>query len=176
MRFGITPVYQLRWRLFGHLTNHRFGPTATMIFFANTQSPVAGRVWVRERPSEHSSGGKQRLGSITKRGNRLMRMLLVEAAQTTVRLEPEFKREYLHLAHRKSKAVAKVAAARKLAVRLYWMQRTDTAYPAMGQSRRSAIPIISSRPPFPPVQHSPSHQSPRHSSSVSSSDNPSSSP
>ena len=33
-------------------------------------------------PREHSSGGKQRLGAISKQGNRFARMLLVEAAQT----------------------------------------------------------------------------------------------
>jgi transposase len=31
-------------------------------------------------PREHSSGGKQRLGAITKQGNRFMRQLLVESA------------------------------------------------------------------------------------------------
>jgi len=30
-------------------------------------------------PQEHSSGGKQRLGSISKQGNPMMRSLLVEA-------------------------------------------------------------------------------------------------
>jgi transposase len=86
-------------------------------------------------PSEHSSGGKQRLGAITKQGNCFLRMLLVEAAQTAVRLDPGFKREYEHRSHRKSKAVAKVAAARKLAVRLYWMLRTEVSYPAIATSR-----------------------------------------
>ena len=72
-----------------------------------------------------------------------MRMLLVEAAQTTVRLEPEFKREYLHLAHKKCKAVAKVAAARKLAVRLYWMLRTSVAYPAIASIESSPrVPLV----------------------------------
>ena len=33
-------------------------------------------------PREYSSGGKQRLGSISKQGNGFMRMLLVEAAQS----------------------------------------------------------------------------------------------
>ncbi len=80
-------------------------------------------------PREHSSGGGQKLGAITKQGNRMLRMLLVEAAQTTVRLDPEFKKEYLHRCHQKPKAVAKVAAARKLAVRLYWMLRTQKPYP-----------------------------------------------
>ena len=94
-------------------------------------------------PSEHSSGGRQRLGAITRQGNSFMRMLLIEAAQTTVRLEPEFKREYLHLAHKKCKAVAKVAAARKLAVRLYWMLRTGVAYPAIASIESSSrVPLV----------------------------------
>jgi transposase len=80
-------------------------------------------------PREQTSGGRQKLGAISKQGNRLLRMLLVEAAQTTVRLDAEFRKQYLHRCHQKAKAVAKVAAARKLAVRLYWMLRTQTAYP-----------------------------------------------
>ncbi|MGH9567810.1 MAG: IS110 family transposase [Candidatus Angelobacter sp.] len=80
-------------------------------------------------PREHSSGGRQHLGAISKQGNRMMRMLLVESAQSAVRYDPGFRKEYLHRCHAKPKAVAKVAAARKLAVRLYWMLRTQTAYP-----------------------------------------------
>jgi transposase len=80
-------------------------------------------------PREETSGGRQKLGSITKQGNRMLRSLLVEAAQVAVRYDPQFRREYLHRCHRKPKAVAKVAAARKLAVRLYWMLRTQTAHP-----------------------------------------------
>ena len=80
-------------------------------------------------PREHSSGGRQMLGSISKQGNRLMRALLVEAAQTAVRYDPGFRQEYLHRCPRKPKGVAKVAAARKLAVRLYWMLRTQKPYP-----------------------------------------------
>jgi transposase len=80
-------------------------------------------------PREHSSGGRQHLGAISKQGNRMLRMLLVEAATTAVRLDPEFKKEYLHRCQQKPKAVAKVAAARKLAVRLYWMLRTNKPYP-----------------------------------------------
>ena len=80
-------------------------------------------------PREHSSAGHQRLGAISKQGNRFLRMLLVEAAQTAVRYDPEFRREYQHRCHSKPKNVAKVAAARKLAVRLYWMLRTQQAPP-----------------------------------------------
>jgi len=80
-------------------------------------------------PREETSGGRQKLGAISKQGSRLLRSLLVEAAQSTVRLDPQFRKEYLHRCHQKPKAVAKVAAARKLAVRLYWMLRTQTGYP-----------------------------------------------
>jgi transposase len=93
-------------------------------------------------PREYSSGGQQRLGSISKQGNRFMRMLLVEAAQSVVRYDPEFRNEYLHPCHSKPKGVAKVAAARKLAVRLYWMLRTNTAYPEIARvESRSRVPL-----------------------------------
>jgi transposase len=94
-------------------------------------------------PREHSSGGRQHLGAISKQGNRMLRMLLVEAATTTVRLDPAFKKEYLHRCHQKPKAVAKVAAARKLAVRLYWMLRTQTPYPEVVRIESSPrVPLV----------------------------------
>jgi transposase len=88
-------------------------------------------------PREHSSGGRQRRGAISKQGNRLLRMLLVEAAQSVVRHDPEFRKQYLHRCHSKPKGVAKVAAARKLAVRLFWMLRTNTAYPEIVRTESS---------------------------------------
>ena len=80
-------------------------------------------------PREHSSGDRQRLGGISKQGNRFMRQLLVEAAQSVCRCDEGFRREYQARCHRKAKGVAKVAAARKLAVRLYWMLRQNVGYP-----------------------------------------------
>src|SRR3981189_2507390 len=80
-------------------------------------------------PREESSGGRQKLGAISKQGNRLLRSLLVEAAQIAVRYDPGLRKQYLHRCHQKPKGVAKVAAARKLAVRLYWMLRTEKPYP-----------------------------------------------
>ena len=95
-------------------------------------------------PREYSSGGHQRLGSISKQGNRFLRMLLVEAAQGAVRYDPQFRNEYLHRCHRKAKGVAKVAAARKLAVRLYWMLRTNKAYPEIVRVESSSrVPLVS---------------------------------
>jgi len=94
-------------------------------------------------PREYSSGGHQRLGSISKQGNRFMRMLLVEAAQIAVRCDPQMRNEYLHRCHKKPKAVAKVAAARKLAIRLYWMLRTQKRYPEIVRIESSSrVPLV----------------------------------
>jgi transposase len=94
-------------------------------------------------PREYSSGGLQRLGSISKQGNRFMRMLLVEAAQVAVRCDPQMRREYLHRCHHKPKGVAKVAAARKLAIRLYWMLRTQKRYPEIVHVESSSrVPLV----------------------------------
>ena len=79
-------------------------------------------------PQEHSSGGKQRMGSISKQGNPMMRSLLVEAGHTAARLDPEMKRMYQRLKFRRGASVAKVAVARKLAVRMYWMLRSAADY------------------------------------------------
>jgi transposase len=94
-------------------------------------------------PREHSSGGRQRLGAISKQGNGFLRMLLVESAQTATRLDQGMKQQYRHRCHSKPKGVAKVAAARKLAVRLYWMLRTNTAYPEIARIESSPrVPLV----------------------------------
>jgi transposase len=79
-------------------------------------------------PRENSSGGRQRLGAISKQGNTMMRTLLVEAAQNAARFDEQLRRDYRRLAARKHKALAKVMVARKLAVRLYWMLREQRPY------------------------------------------------
>jgi transposase len=79
-------------------------------------------------PCEDSSAGRQRLGHISKQGNTLLRFLLVEAAQAAARCNPDWRRRYLHLMMRREKRIAKVAMARKLAVRLYWMWRNGWDY------------------------------------------------
>jgi len=97
-------------------------------------------------PREYSSGGHQRLGSISKQGSCFMRMLLVEAAQVAVRCDAGFRKEYLHRCHTKAKGVAKVAAARKLAIRLYWMLRTMTKYPEIVRVESSSrVPLVVSQ-------------------------------
>jgi len=95
-------------------------------------------------PSEYSSGGKQQLGHISKQGNPFLRGLLVEAAQSAVRQDAEMRRAYQRLAQRKCRALAKVAMARKLAVRLYWMLRSEADYAQLLQGSHAGQ-LVSSR-------------------------------
>jgi len=79
-------------------------------------------------PLEDSSGNRRRQGHITKQGSSMLRFLLVEAAQSTVRIVPEWRRRYFHLMMRRGRKIAKVAMARRLAVCLYWMMRQGWDY------------------------------------------------
>jgi len=79
-------------------------------------------------PLEDSSGKRRRLGHITKQGSSMLRFLLVEAAHVAARSLPEWRSRYFHLAMRRRRKIAKVALARKLAVRLYWMWRKGWDY------------------------------------------------
>jgi len=91
-------------------------------------------------PSEYSSGGRQKLGRITKQGSSFLRFLLVEAGQSAVRKDAELGRFYRRLAARKHRALAKVAVARKLATRLYLMLREDWTYAQLCRAMVSASP------------------------------------
>src|ERR1700740_715349 len=79
-------------------------------------------------PAEDSSGERRRLGHISKQGNSLLRFLLVEAAQATARSDCRWRNQFFHLAKRRGRKIAKVAMARRLAVRLYWMWRRGWNY------------------------------------------------
>jgi transposase len=82
-------------------------------------------------PSENSSGGRQRLGAISKQGNGYLRTLLVQAAwslwRTADRADPL--RQWTDaVAKRRGKRVAVVALARRLAGVLWAMWRDGTVY------------------------------------------------
>ena len=79
-------------------------------------------------PEEKSSGERRRLGHISKQGSGLMRFLLVEAVQVTVRSDREWSGKYFHLSMLRGRKIAKVAMARRLAVHLYWMWRKRWDY------------------------------------------------
>jgi transposase len=58
----------------------------------------------------------------------MVRWLLIEAVYPAVRKDPALRQDYQRLKFRRGHAVAKVAIARKLAVRMYWMLRSGADY------------------------------------------------
>jgi transposase len=78
--------------------------------------------WIGLVPKQHSTGGKERLGSITKQGNRYLRWLLVTGAMAVIRYARQHgtKRLWLtRLMERRPPKVAAVALANKIA-RMAW--------------------------------------------------------
>jgi transposase len=78
--------------------------------------------WVGLVPRQHSTGGKERLGRITKQGNRYLRWLLVTGAMAVIRYARQHgtKRAWLiRLMGRRPIKVAAVARANKIA-RMAW--------------------------------------------------------
>jgi transposase len=97
-------------------------------------------------PSEESSGARRRLGSISKQGNTLLRTLLVEAGQSASRCDAELRRCYLRLCHKKQHTgIGKVMVARKLAVRLYWMWKTEQPYASARMQDGPSHPVSAAR-------------------------------
>jgi len=84
-------------------------------------------------PSEDTTGGKRRLGAITKHGNTYLRALLVQSAWSMFRqpgrTDP-LQKWALAVAERRGKRIAIVALARRLAGVLWAMWRDDTVYDA----------------------------------------------
>ena len=93
-------------------------------------------------PSEESSGGRRRLGAISKQGNTMVRWLLIEAAHHAARFDSALRQDYQRLKLRRGHAVAKVAIARKLAVRMYWMLRSGADYARLVRRQGSPGPTL----------------------------------
>lgn len=109
---------------------HTLGPLER---FSNARKVTA---YAGLDPLESSSGDRQRIGSISKQGSRLLRFLLVEAGHNAARHDPEMKRFYFRVMQRREKARAKVAVARRLLVRAYILLRDEIDY---AEFRRRAV-------------------------------------
>ena len=83
------------------MTHPGVGPITALAFVLIIGTPERFRCgkqigsYVGLIPCEDSSGGRQRLGHISKQGNSLLRFLLVEAAHSAAREDAEWKRRYL---------------------------------------------------------------------------------
>jgi len=102
------------------------GATALVAEIGDWNSFSSGRslaAWIGLVPKQHSTGGKDRLGSITKQGNRYLRWLLVVGAMAVIRYARKHgtqKRPWLaRLMERRPTKVAAVALANKIA-RMAW--------------------------------------------------------
>jgi transposase len=73
-------------------------------------------------PTVHASGGRVRTGHISKQGSPWLRWILVEAALHAGRKDP-YQALYQRLAKRKGWHTARVAVARELVKKVYWMLR-----------------------------------------------------
>jgi transposase len=102
------------------------GATALVAEIGDWNTFSSGRslaAWIGLVPKQHSTGGKDRLGSITKQGNRYLRWLLVVGAMAVIRYARKHgteKRPWLgRLMERRPTKVAAVALANKIA-RMAW--------------------------------------------------------
>ena len=88
--------------------------------------------WLGLTPKEHSTGGKQRLGKISKAGNERLRQLLFVGAMSVIRFaKPGSKSAsawLLQLLERKPRKLAAVALANKMARIIWSMMSRGEAY------------------------------------------------
>ena len=100
---------------------------ATVGDFAQFRTAGQFAAWLGLTPSQHSSGGKSRLGGITKHGDAYLRMLLVQGAKSAIhRSKPREERVWLwakQLSERVGWQKAAVALAAKNA-RILWAMFT----------------------------------------------------
>ena len=102
------------------------GATALVAEIGDWKTFSSGRsvaAWIGLVPKQHTTGGKDRLGSITKQGNRYLRWLLVVGAMAVIRYARKHgtqRRPWLaRLMERRPTKVAAVALANKMA-RMAW--------------------------------------------------------
>ena len=146
------------------MTHPGVGPVtalATEVFLGDPMRFTDGKAvasYIGMIPREHSSGGRQRLGAMSKQGNALLRYLWCEAAMHAVGRDPELKRFYRRKLVQKGLGKARVAAARKLGIRLWIMLRDQIDYEEFcrrGKARqesgsvRAGMPDINSGPAEP---------------------------
>jgi transposase len=116
------------------MTHPGVGPItalATDVFVGDPKRFTDGKAlasYVGIIPKEYSSGGRQRLGGLSKQGNPLLRFLWCEAAIHAVRRDPELQRFYRRKLFQKGLGKARVAAARKLGIRLWILMRDQIDY------------------------------------------------
>jgi len=134
------PMSQL---LIGH---PGIGPIAALSF-ALTVDPSrfkSGRhfaAWLGLTPKDKSTGGRQRLGGISRAGNERLRQLLVVGAMAVIRFaKPGSKTAspwLLKLLERRPRKLAAVALANKMARTVWAMMTSGEAYRGIAQAAKA---------------------------------------
>ena len=139
------------------MTHPGVGPVtslATEVFLGDPRRFAEGKAvasYVGMILGEYSSGRRQRLGAMSKQGNALLRYLWCEAAMHAVRYDPQLKRFYRRKVVQKGMGKARVAAARKLGIRLWIMLRDEIDYQEFcrrGESRQKCGSACAGMPDF----------------------------
>jgi transposase len=113
------------------------GPVLASAMVASVPDPHAFRTgrnlaaWIGLVPRQNSSGGKERLGGITKQGNRYLRQLLVVGALAVIRYAERHgtRRPWLvQLMARRTTKIAAVALANKTARMIWAIMTSGQAY------------------------------------------------
>lgn len=114
------------------------GPLIATALVASVPDPhvfKSGRdmaAWIGLVPRQNSTGGKERLGHISKAGNRYLRMLLVVGALAVIRRAKQVgytRRPWLtKLLQRRSTKIAAIALANKIARTAWAMMAHETVY------------------------------------------------
>jgi transposase len=126
------------------MTHPGVGPVtalATEVFLGDPSRFVDAKAlasYVGLIPSEYSSGGRQRLGRLTKQGNPMLRFLWCEAAIHAARRDATLGRFYRRKLQQKGLGKARVAVARKLGIRLWILLRDQIDYAEF--CRRTPVP------------------------------------
>jgi transposase len=116
----------------------RLAEAIVTMFDDVTRFATAGQVsaYIGMVPKQWDSGETERLGKITRHGNRLVRSLLVEVAWCALRHNPWARETYQRISGGKKsrKKIAIVAVGRKLLVRCWAMLRDQTEWRWEGQN------------------------------------------
>jgi len=79
-------------------------------------------------PSTHSSGENERTGSITPRGQQMLRRAIVESSWVAVRLDTALTQKYISLTSRMIPQRAIIRIAKKLLSRIYFVLKNKQPY------------------------------------------------
>ena len=96
-------------------------------------------------PSVHASGGKTRLGRLTKQGSSWLRWILVELSVHAINGAPQFRRVYYRVAKKHGRNVGPVAVARAMLKTIYAMLKNQEGFRSLENGTARQCPGVMAR-------------------------------